>query len=65
MYNVTLRRVRATIVAVVFVALGNQHAVRMRTYYIVICGLPGSTILLQLSHKRQDFRKKKKLFNFG
>ena len=29
MYNVTLRRVHATIV-VVFVVLGNQHAMRMR-----------------------------------
>jgi len=29
-YNLTLRRVRTTVVAVVFVALGNQHAMRMR-----------------------------------
>ena len=52
MYNVTLRRTRATIVAVgmqlvlhfvrvCFVALVNQHAMRMR--HIVICGLPRST----------------------
>jgi len=30
MYSVTLRRVCATVVAVVFLALGNQHAIRMR-----------------------------------
>jgi len=30
MYNVILRRVHATIVVVVFVVLGNQHAMRMR-----------------------------------
>jgi len=49
MYNVTVRRVRATIVAVektkritqpvcVVIALSIQHAMRMRR--IVICGLP-------------------------
>jgi len=53
-YNVTERRGLETTVAVekqyvhitcdecVFVALGTQHAIRAR--YIVICGLPGSTI---------------------
>ena len=33
-------------------------------YYIVICGLSGSTIFFpSSSHKRHDFRKKKKLLN--
>ena len=61
--NVTLRRLHATIVAVgnqysepVFVDLNIWHAMRMR--HIVICGLPGSTVLYHISHKRHDFRKK-------
>ena len=56
-YNVTLMRVRATIVAVektisvkysesVFVALGIQHA--MRLCRIVFCGLPGCTIYFHI-----------------
>ena len=55
-YNVTLRRVSATIVDVekqrvlhnlcVFVALGIQHEMRMR--HILICGLPRSTVFFHI-----------------
>jgi len=31
----------------------------MRMRHVVICGLSGSTIFSTLSHKQQDFRKKK------
>jgi hypothetical protein len=42
----------------VFVALGKQRAMRM--CHIAICGQPRCTIFFQLSHKRHDFRKKKR-----
>jgi hypothetical protein len=60
-YNVTLMRAFATIVAVEKRVLGlsTQHAMRIR--HIVICGLPGSTIFLHISHKRHDFSKKRKV----
>jgi hypothetical protein len=58
LYNITLRRVRATIVAVekqrilhnlsvYFVALGILDSMRMR--HIVIGGLPGSTIFIHIA----------------
>jgi len=59
MYNVTLRRVRATVDVVgkqwvlhnlsLFVVLVIWHAMRMR--HIVVCGLPRSEILSTLSRK--------------
>jgi len=41
-----------------FIALVIQDAMHMR--HIVICGLPGSTNFSHISHKWQDFRKKKR-----
>jgi hypothetical protein len=67
-YNVILRRVCATIVAVkkqwvlhnlsVSVALGIQHAMRMRH----VVPAPLYNIFPTLPHKRHDFRKKKKSY---
>jgi len=40
----------------VFVALGIQHAMRMRL--TVVCGQFSSTVYSTLSYKRHDFRNK-------
>jgi len=69
-YNVTLRRVRATNVAMekvmstiytecVFLALGIKHAMRMRR--IFVCGLSGSTVFFHLISIMTRFSKEKLL----
>jgi hypothetical protein len=59
-YNVISRGVLAAIVDVEEqIASGIYLAMRMRRF--VICGLSGCTVFATLSHKRQDFRKKKLL----
>ena len=42
-----------------FLALGIQHAVRMR--YIFICGLPGSTIFFHIVSQTTRFSKEKNI----
>jgi hypothetical protein len=74
MYNLILKRVCSTIFAVEkqlsivyskpeFIASVTQRA--KRKSHIVICGVAWLTLqtLSTLSHKRQDFRKKKMLLN--
>ena len=60
MYNVTSRGRRKALSITysvrVSVALGVQHAMRMR--HIVNCALPDSTMFFHKSHKRHDFREK-------
>ena len=63
-YRVTMKYVRATVVAVekqqawhilsVFAALGIQHA--MRRHSIVICGLPASTVFFHIIKKLLDIK---------
>jgi hypothetical protein len=61
-YNVTLRRVRLTIVAVenqyYIFCLSYPASKAHSPYYIVICGLSGWALYSILSHKRKNFRKK-------
>jgi len=62
-YNVTLRRVRVTIVAVVFVALGNQHAMRMRRIILSSVACPALQYFYNYFIKSKIFEKK--LFNIN
>jgi hypothetical protein len=66
-YKVTLRRICATTVAVqnsitysegVFVALGNQHAIRMRRISLSSVACPALQYLSTLTHKKHVFIKK-------
>jgi len=70
-HDVTLRRVRATTVAVekqisvtysecVFAALGTQCAMRMRRTILSSVACPVLQYFSTLPHKRHDFRGKKK-----
>jgi hypothetical protein len=66
-YNVTLGRVLATNLAAIpntysesmFVALGIQHAMRMR--HVVICGLLGCTVVFYIISQTAKFSKKMSL----
>ena len=68
MHSITLRRFRATTFALetitvtysecVFVPLGTQHAMSM--CYIVIYGLPGSTVLFHITSQTARFSKERK-----
>jgi hypothetical protein len=63
MYNVTLKHVLATVVAVekqwvlhsLSVALGIQH--EMRVHHIVVCGLPRSTLFFHITSQTEWFLK--------
>ena len=64
MYNVTLRHIHATIVAVencvtysetVLIAIGLQHVMNM--HKIFFCGLPGCTIFFHIISYRAQLKK--------